>query len=289
MPNLFWYILVSAIGLGIGFYTIYMKKDVYPISTLIVFFLFSTGISWIGEFTILGLFNSYEYKTGVFTDIWAQNILGHKLLNSTFYPGVALLTATFSLRYYGISFIAVSFALIEYLFVKLGAYEQHWWRYYMTSIAVVIYLLITKYWFAKMLRKPHKITRAITFYFPAIVIIDFLPSILPLLGKQHYQIGWVYNLFGNLYRTSTMILFTYHLIESFFLVLFICILKKWYWRVVPFFIPFIAELLFAKTNILILEDGWNLAYTIFIDEIFIVLFVLLEKYSLRPDTNKLYD
>lgn len=91
------------------------------------------------EFIVLGLFNGYAYKTGIFTSPWAENILGHLILNSTLYPGTAILVAAYSLGYGWISLITVIYLLLEYLFLKLGIYEHHWWQYYMTAIAIFTY------------------------------------------------------------------------------------------------------------------------------------------------------
>ena len=285
MQNIFWYIGLAIIGLGSTAYTIYMKRDIYKVSTLIVFYLYSAGLTWICEFIVLGLFNSYSYKTGLVADIWAQNLLGHLILNTTLYPAAAIVTVTHSRRYAWISFFATIFTLVEYLFVNLGIYDQHWWRYYMTFITVVIFLSIANKWFSKMNQNCYGLTRAITFFFVAMVIIHIPAPILLLLGKQYYQLNIINNLFGNLYRSSIMIIFLYHLIESLLLVLFTCILKKWYWKILPFIISLVAQITFAKMNILIMEDGWNLLYTLIIYEIFIAIFILIEKNTVKPDLN----
>ena len=107
MASIYWYCLLAIIGLGIAAFTIYKKRNIAKLSTFLVFFLFATCVTWIGEFIVLGLFNSYAYKTGVFTDPWAQNLLGHLILNSTFYPGTAILVAAYSLGYGWISLINV--------------------------------------------------------------------------------------------------------------------------------------------------------------------------------------
>jgi hypothetical protein len=36
--------------------------------------------------------------------------------------------------------------LVESLFMKFGLYEHHWWEYYMTAGAVLLYLVIAKIW-----------------------------------------------------------------------------------------------------------------------------------------------
>ena len=99
MPNVFWYICLAIIGVASAAYIIYKKRDVYKVSTLLIFYLFTASLTWIGEFTVLGLFNSYAYKTGVFADPWAQNLLGHLLINTTLYPSTAIVMVAYSLRY----------------------------------------------------------------------------------------------------------------------------------------------------------------------------------------------
>lgn len=287
MPNLLWYGSLAIISVGIAAYTIYMKRDAYKVSTLMVFYLFTSAITWVGEFIVLGFFNSYRYKTGLLADPWAQNLLGHLLLNTTMYPAAATVMVAYSLRYIWIALVAVVFVLLEYLFMKLGIYEQHWWRYYISVINVVSYMLISRHWFSKMNQKRYGLVRALTYYFVAILIIHMPAPLLLLLGKQRYQIGMVNNLIGNLYRSSIIIIFNYHLIESFVLVLFACILKKWYWKLSAFIIFPVVEIIFVKMNILILEDGWKLIYTIFIYEVSIAAFILIEKYTLRPEVNRL--
>jgi hypothetical protein len=152
----------------------------------------------------------------------------------------------------------------------------------MTFIAVVIFLSIFHYWFPKMVHKRYGLTRAITFYFVAMLIIHVPAPLLLLLGKQYYQIRFINDLFGNLYLSSIIIIFFYHLIEAFLLVLVTSKLKKTYWTLLPFIISLIVQIIFAETNILIIKDSWSLVYTLFIYEIFIAIFIFIEKYTLKP-------
>jgi hypothetical protein len=283
MTNLFWYISLASIGVGIAAYSINKKRNSYKVSTLLVYYLFTASITWIGEFIVLGLFNAYAYKTGLFEDPWAQNLLGHLVINTTLYPSAAIVMVTYSLRYGWILSVATIFTLIEYLFVNLKIYEQHWWRYYMTFIAVVIFLSIFHYWFPQMVHRRYGVTRAITFYFVAMLIVHIPAPLLLLLGKQYYQIGLINNLVGNLYLSSIIIIFFYHLIEAFLLVLVTNKLKKPYWTLLPFVISIAVQIIFAKLNILIIKDSWSLVYTLIIYEIFIAIFILVEKYTLEPD------
>ena len=282
MSNVIWYIFLAAISLGIASYAIYMKRDIYKVSTFIVFYLFSAAITWVGEFIVLGLFNSYAYRTGLFQNPWAQNLLGHLLLNTSMFPAAATVMAAYSLGYGMIAWVTVIFVLVEYVFIKLGLYEQHWWRYYMSAINVVAFMLITKKWFSKMNQERYGLTRAITFYFVAFLFIHIPTPILLLLGKQHYQLDLINNLVGDFYLSSTMVAFIHHLVLTCVFVFLVCKLKKWYWKIAPFIISPIVLTTYAKMNILIIHVGWKLIYYILIQQICTAAFILFEKFTLKP-------
>ncbi len=286
MTNLAWYIGVAGISAGVAAVTIYLKRNSYKVSTLLVFYLFASSITWIGEFIVLGMFDSYTYKTGLFTDVWAQNLFAHLLLNTTMYPAAAVVMAACSLRYRWISLIAAIFVAIEYLFLKLGMYEQHWWRFYMSVIIVVTFSLISRRWFVKMIHDRSGSTRATILYFVAMMLIHTPAPVLLLMGKLHYQSGVIDGFFGsNLYRSSTVIIFVFHLCEAFILVACTCILKIRYKRLLALLISPVAQIIFAKANVLIMDGGWKLSYTIIIYELFVVIFLLIEKYTLKLDNN----
>ncbi|KUO77696.1 MAG: hypothetical protein APF77_13215 [Clostridia bacterium BRH_c25] len=285
MTSLSWYIGLAVISMVPGIYAIYTKRHIYKISTLVVFYLFATCITWIGEFIVLGAFNSYAYKPGIFTDPWAENLTGHLFLNATMFPAAAILTVTYSLGYLGISLITAFFILAEHLFVKLGIYEQHWWKYYMSGINTVSFLIISQKWFSKVKHAQYKIPRLLTFYFIGFLIIHTPAPFLLLLWKQYYSLALIDKLIGNLYRSSIIFIFTYHLIETAFVVFFICVLDKWYWKVVPFIIAILGQSVLAKMNILIFMEGWKLLYTILIYSVCLVVFILIEKYTLIPDDH----
>lgn len=278
MASIYWYCLPAIIGLGTAVFTIYKKRDLAKLSTFLVFFLFTTCVTWIGEFIVLGLFNSYAYKTGIYTSPWAQNILGHLILNSTFYPGTAILVAAYSLGFGWIFLITVFYLLIELLFLRLGIYEQHWWTYYMTAAVILIYQVFTKKWFKEINKMQNRLFRTITFYFIGFILLHFPMPIILLLGKQYYNVNWV----PDIYLSSIMFIFTYQLIEALIMLCFVCILRKWFWKVVPFVIALTGQSLLVHLKILVFEDGWNFFYTMILYYISIATFVLIEKYSLIP-------
>ncbi|KPU43299.1 hypothetical protein OXPF_27400 [Oxobacter pfennigii] len=286
MQNLLWYIYLALGSLVITAIIIYKKRSSYNPSTLCIFYLAAAGSAWVGEFFVLGLFNAYVYNTGLFSDPWAQNLLGHLLLNTTLYPTITIIMVAFSLGYGWVLFVSAFFIFLEYIFIKFQLYEQYWWRYYMTAFVVFTYLPICHKWFNKLVKNCSGFIRYFTLYFSALVIAHIPAPILLLSGKQYYQLSYINNFAGNLYKSSIIIAFSYSLIEAFILVLFTCILKKWYWKIIPLFVSPIANGIFAKMNILIIKDGWDLFYTLIIYEIFIIAFILIEKYTLKTGFHK---
>ncbi|MCX7749550.1 MAG: hypothetical protein N2645_22045 [Clostridia bacterium] len=281
MSSLMWYICLGSISVIIAAFAVYKNRHLYKVSTQVVFYLFASCLTWIGEFTVLGIFNSYAYKPGMFINPWAENIVGHLILNCTMYPAAAVLMVVYSLRYVGISLIIAFFILAEYLFVKLGIYEQHWWRYYMSVIVIIVFLAISKKWFYKMTRIKDRLTRSIIFYFVAFIIIHLPAPLLLLAGKQQYSLGLIVNWVGDMYRASTILIFVYHLLESWMLVYFVCILDKWFWKLLPFAISITGQYVLAKTNILVFQDGWNLLYLNLVYVISLTVFILTEQNTLK--------
>jgi len=283
MSSTIWYIFITVLWVAVAVYAIYQKRHNYKISTLVIFYLFSTCITWIGEFVALGIFNGYAYKPGISSDPWAENLAGHLFLNSSMFPASAILMVTYSLSYMGISLIAAVFIFIEYLFAKLGIYEHHWWRYYMSVINLVAFLVISKKWFIKIKHPQQGLSRILTFYFIGMLIIHTPSPFLLLLGKQRYTLELLDNLVENMYWSSTLFAFNYHLIEASLLVFFVCVLDKWYWKLVPYIIAVVSQSIFAKMNILIFMNGWKLIYTIIIYTACLTAFILIEKHTLKTD------
>jgi hypothetical protein len=95
---------------------------------------------------VLFVFDSYAYKPGIFSDPTDENIFGHLLCNGFFWGGTAVFVSAFSRNSLWILFISIAYMLVEVLFIKVGAYEHHWWRLYMTGAAAfVIFVLVKKY------------------------------------------------------------------------------------------------------------------------------------------------
>jgi hypothetical protein len=280
VPGVVWFIVMAVIGISISTYTICKKKN---FTEYIAVYLFVTMVSYNGEALILGIFHSYAYKLGVFSDPWAENILGHILPNSTLWPATAMLVIVFSLRYRWVLLFSVLYMLLDMLFIKLGIYQHNWWRTWMTGAAIFLYCVITKQWHARLDDKRFRILRYIAFSY-ALWTVLYTPTIPLLLAeKQHFSAGW----FENSYLDSAMFAFVYDAFLSFICIYFICILKKWYWKLVPFAFCFACDITLMISGHLFFSGGWNMFYLILLRTICLSLYIALEsKYSYRPPAKQ---
>ncbi len=281
MTDYIWYYSLAAVSFITGLWVIIQKRKTYPVSTMMIYYLFATGITWIGEFIVLGIFHSYEYKTGLYDSIWAQSLIGHLLLNTTMFPAAGLIMVTNSRSYLRSALIAAVFVVIEYLFHELGIYVQHWWRYYMSAVNLFIFEAVSRIWFNKMVRPFRRSTRAVVLYFVGMVIIHLPSPLLLLYGRMNYTMEWIYQMVHDIYITSIIISFFLHLLESLLLVLVACILKNPLWKLVPFIISAAVQTLFARTGIMVVNHGWKPIYTILVSALSITVFYLIEKSSLK--------
>ncbi|WP_052304283.1 hypothetical protein [Desulfosporosinus orientis] len=79
-----------------------------------------------------------------------------------------------------------------------------------------------------------------------------------------------------------MFIFVYQLIEAFIVVFFVGVLDKWYWKTVPLIMVPAGDYLMLKLNILVLQDGWNQYYSIAVSLASLLVFIIIEKYTLLP-------
>lgn len=276
MPGYGWFVLLAVIGICLAAFILCKKRNV---TVLVTIYLFAAMVSYNGEALVLGLFNSYSYKPGVLPDYWAENVLGHILPNSTLWPATALLVITFSLKYRWILLISACYMLVDLLFTSLGIYLHNWWNIWLTGVAIFTYCSLTRIWVSKLNGQRSGILWYITLAYVLWTII-YTPTVpLLLMGKQHLSVG----LFGNMFLDSAMSTFIYHGILSFVSIVFLHVLKKWYWKMVPFLLFIIDDIILTKTAHLLFNGGWNIFYLMLLQAACLGLFIVLEhKNSRKP-------
>ena len=271
MPNIFWFYGLTIIGMGMIGFTMFNKKNTAMISLV---FLLMVSFLTVSEFFVLTVFDGYAYRPEMFTDPFADDVIGYILGNVSLWAGTANLVVNFSLGIRWIILIAGAFMLIETWFLHLGIYEHHWWRTYMTGITVIVGLSVIKIWISKLNPEKYRFLRYMTFYLLALQFIHVPTHLLLLTGKQHYSIGWD----ENVYRGSILFGLPYHAGMSFIFLFFCCVLQKRFWKLAPILIFGLSDFLLVNMNILIFQDQWNFFYLTMFRATGLVLFVLYKQY-----------
>lgn len=122
MAGFYWYCFLAVVGIVITVLILYKKKNFYE---LISFFLSAMMAVFIVEMIVLLFLDGYSYKPGVFTDYYAENILGHIVPNATLWPAIALLAAAYPLRWYWIVLITAIFIKPPLMYHRRVSQTEH--------------------------------------------------------------------------------------------------------------------------------------------------------------------
>lgn len=105
--------------------------------------------------------------------------------------------------------------------------------------------------------------------------------LLSLFNKQHFRIGLV----QNIYRDDILFSVPYQLILALIFVSMVSLCEKWYWKLIPLILNILMDIIFARINILVFGQSWNLFYLVLLRSVGFVIFILLEKYTLKFMAN----
>lgn len=271
-----YYLILAAIGLAVTVFVFHKEKNYYK---LIVFFLFAAMFADCGEVVVLLIFNGYAYSLGIFSNFYAENILAHLIMNNTLWPAVAVFVAAYSPRFRSIITISIIFFALDILFIQLGVYQHNWWRSWMSGAAVFLFLIIMRFWYAKLEDEKFKIMRYLTYSFIFSLIMFMPTSILILTDKAFYHA----RIFADIYKDSVFFSFLFHSSIALLCTSFLCVLEKWYWKLIPFLLFLISDYLLMALGILNFAYGWNILYLVIIRTLSLIIFIWLEhKYSYNP-------
>ncbi|WP_234410527.1 hypothetical protein [Caldalkalibacillus mannanilyticus] len=275
MPNIVWYYGLIVFGVIMTAYTVYRKGKA---GDLLTYFLFTTAWVWVGEAFVLFVFDAYAYKPGLYADPFKENILGHIIGNSAYWASTAIFVMRFQTSYLWIGLISIWYMLTEEIFLKVGAYSQHWWPTYLTGILAVIFLIILRKWYVFLYETNSRFPRILVFWTIAWIILQTPTSVLMLFDKLFFRVHWV----ENIYRDSTLFSgFLYHVILAFIVIFFIYVPKNKYWKIAPFIIVIITDVILLLIDIMVFQHGWNLIYLICIRAGSLLFIYILEKFTLN--------
>jgi hypothetical protein len=226
----FWYILLGLATVIQIIYTLYHSENRFR---TFAFYLSLVGLPLYFETFILIFLDAYVYFPKIirnptldpFNDVLAGNLFSQFGVASS-----ALLLAVRRKRFYWNVIVSFIYSMVEVFFVHLDIYRHHWWKTWMTFIALVLFFAISKWMYAHLVRG----VRLIYFYgyiilgmFPICTILFFW-GILDLFGYMRFTT----TLFPNYPRLSRYGLYQFFTMVSYTLVIWGYFRKYWIWRLI---------------------------------------------------------
>jgi len=148
MPNFIPYLLLTAVCAVALISLLIRKRDVWPLIVLLSF----SGTIYVFEFFIMVLFDSYRYHPNIVKIPYYDNVVGALVSNFFAVPVAAVFVVVYRLRAPWILSLALAFGAIEWLFLRIGAFEHQWWRTPYTILALLIFFPVARLWLAELRR-----------------------------------------------------------------------------------------------------------------------------------------
>jgi hypothetical protein len=185
MQNRFWYLALIVIG-SIMVAVVYWKSRNRHTFTL----LFGmSGICYIIETLLHTTLKAYEFFPRFMQDSYDDSLWGGIISDLFVLPPAAVLVGVFQLGWGWIVVISGIISAIEELFLKLGIYEQNWWKTWYTFIGGILLFFFAKWWY-RQLNRSHG--RKLTFL-TVVSILYCLNAKLYILIQNDLKHGRFFN------------------------------------------------------------------------------------------------
>lgn len=275
MPNWIWYLGLTIISIIVTGFTLWKKKD----PKLIPFYFFLTVIIIYLEYVIMIVFESYTYYPGVLKDPYFDNILGGVVSDFFSVPSAALAIAAFQLNLLWMIVISIIFMIIEFFFVRLNIYQQHWWKTIYTGIGLLIHFTIAKeFWKALSQKPPKTYIRTISLYASYHSIHGLLTyTLIVAFNLYLFHIGVVSNpsrdhfIFNVLYTT----------IIGWVAAAIVAFNGKWYYKTFGIIFFYVFDWILIKINVLKLSPSFSLNEFFLIHLLILALIFKLKTYLIK--------
>ncbi|MFC0215091.1 hypothetical protein ACFFK0_22090 [Paenibacillus chartarius] len=186
MPNYVPYLVLCLIHIPM-LITVAVRKRQYSV---IVVSLGFSGIVYVVEYVILVLLGSYSYYPGLLPDRFQDSVLGAVVSNLIAIPVTATVIAVNQLSNKWIMGAVLLFACTEWLFVKLGVYELHWWRIPYTSICLVVFFSFGRLWYKGLMRR-NRWCRFVTLHMQTWSMVATIMFLFNISGIRLFHLGLV--------------------------------------------------------------------------------------------------
>ncbi len=249
-----WYLLLGLATVTQVVYALYHSEN--RLRTF-AFYLTLAGMPLYFETSILIFLDAYTYYPRIirnpeldpFNDVLAGNLFSQFGVASS-----ALLLAVRRKPLYWSFIVAVIYSMVEVFFEYLGIYHHHWWRTWMTFVALILFFAIAKWMYAHLVRGVRPLYLAgyiLMGMFPLCTIL-LMWGVLDLFGYMRFTT----TLFSDQPRLSRYGLYLAFTMVSYVLVIWGYFRKKRFWRIVT--IGAVAALIYLgyRSHLMVFREGY---------------------------------
>ena len=247
--NTIWYVLLGITSIFSLFLIIRVQKNR---RFNIAFFFAILAFTYVIEAILLYPFGeAYSYY---------PKILRHPFLdtmNGNYFSQFSITTTLLLLSIYKLrskwSFVfAAIYYLIEILFLKLGIYQHHWYRSWITFIGFVIICFVVKKWYKKMLYSPKFWIHYITLYLAALSSFGHLLSIF-----IYSQVRIIhYNVFPDVFKDQFFGVYLHGFVLINIIINLYRLKIDWIKKGFVFISLFILQYIVCKAGIMYISPGY---------------------------------
>ncbi|MBS2968526.1 hypothetical protein J9317_07115 [Metabacillus sp. KIGAM252] len=245
MPNMFWYLLLLVFSIGL--FAVCLIKDKRSFLPL---WLFNSGLAYLFELIVYVVYNCYLYKPNVFHDSFIDSTFGSIFSQGLSVPIAAAFGSIYKIKARYVIVFALSFSLVEVLFLKLDVYELNWWRTSYTFLFIPVLFYISKAWYS-LLKKEDRIVIIFTKY---ICMITISITVTWLLYALQPTVIFQTGLFAESSRDHTFANAIYSIGIS-VLYTAAAFSRKFIWKILYFFIILLADSILFTLHLLIIHNS----------------------------------
>lgn len=250
MPNYIWYLALAVISSLLLIYTLWKARN----RRILVLYFFAVGVTYLFEYLILVLFESYTYFPMLLKNRYFDNILGAVVSDAFSVPMSCVFIGVFQLRLRGILFFSSSFVGIQAFFEYLKIYKDNWWTLYYTWPLLIVAFYISKVWYLKLNQPISQFLRFCNVFLCSISISASTVFVLvAFFNTYFYRVTW----FQDLTRGHVAFATFYLIVISITLTTLIILNIRWYLVTTWLAIFSLADYWFYHQGILILKN-WHL-------------------------------
>ncbi|WP_127529625.1 hypothetical protein [Paenibacillus kobensis] len=272
MPNYVPYIILSLLSVLTFLYVMLHARNY---GTVVLFLTF-VGMIYLFEFIVLVLLDCYVYYPGFVKDPYLDSMIGAFQSNFLAVPVAGIVIVTFRLRYrWGVLF-SLFFSGIEWLFLKLGVYEHYWWRTPYTTVSLLFFFWLVRYWSNKI-AQGSRLLRYISLLFFSLSVLDTLIFFLMLFGFRRFHLG----IYSNPVKDDVFLTFIFVVINALILATVVYRTAAIRWIIAALAVMFALHITLVRTGVIQLYISPWIYYSIYIPCCLLIAWLLVvTKHSL---------